>query len=174
MSSKWVGGNLCSQTSRKMPLSHHWSWRCELESGGKGGTGGVDKANLILNVCAVTSLVDLDVEVVGARATDERGDVEFTRIPGALGVPNLAVVHPHGECRVDTLKAQPELMACIMGKEMESCHVAAAFVVIDWHARRVNWKRVVEIGIMGAFAVALELPHARDIDDAVPAAFLRR
>jgi hypothetical protein len=61
-------------------------------------------------------------------------------------------------------------MACIMGQELERRHVAATFVVIDWHARGVNGKGVVEIGIMRPFAVALELPHAGDIDDVMPAA----
>ena len=131
-------------------------------------------ADLILDVSAVTSLVDLDMEVIGSRTSDKRGDVEFTRVPGTLRVSDLAVVHPHGECRVNTLKAQPQLMACIMGQELERRHVAATFVVIDWHARGVNGKGVVVIGIMRSSAVALELPHARDIDDPMPAALVRR
>jgi hypothetical protein len=63
-------------------------------------------------------------------------------------------------------------MACIMREELERRHITAALVVIDWHTRRVNGEGVVVISIMGSFAVALELPHARDIDDPMPAALL--
>jgi hypothetical protein len=140
-----------------------------LKEGRRGG-----QANLILYVSAVTPLVDLDMEVIGARTSDKRGYVEFARIPGSLGVADLAVVHPHGECRVDTLKTQPQLVPCIMGEKLECRHVAATLVVIDWYAGGINGKGVVVVGIMRSLAVALELPHARDIDDPMPAALLRR
>jgi hypothetical protein len=74
------------------------------------------------------------------------------------------MVHPDGKCRIDTLKAQSELVVDVLGEQLKRCHVAAAFIVINRDAGWVNWKGEVEIGVMGPIAVALELPHARDLD----------
>jgi hypothetical protein len=96
--------------------------------------------------------------------THKWGDVEFTWVPGALGISDLVMVDPDGKCGVDTLKAQSELVADVLGGQAERRHVAAAFIVIDRDAGWVNWEGEVEIGVMGPLAVALELPHARDSD----------
>ena len=104
------------------------------------------------------------MEEVGAGATDKRGDVELARIPGPLRVSDLVVVYPQGKGRINTLKPQPELSPLIFGCELERCGVAPAFIVVNRHAWRVDRKGKVEVSVMRAFPVTLELPHPRDAD----------
>ena len=123
---------------------------------------GWEHAHLILYVGAITALVDLDVEVIGAWTADMGGDVELAGVPRPLRVADLAMIHPHGKGGVDTLKPQPQLVPLVLEGEIKRSHVAAALIVINRHAGRINREGKVEIGILRAFAVALELPHARD------------
>ncbi len=80
------------------------------------------------------------------------------------------MIHPHGKGGVDTLKPQPQLVPLVLEGEIKRSHVAAALIVINRHSGRGNREGEVEIGILRAFAVALELPHAGDAyGQAVPA-----
>jgi hypothetical protein len=131
--------------------SRRWNWMLK-------------RPNLVFNVAAIAPLVHLNMQVVGAWATNKRGDVEFTRVPGPLGVADLAMVHPHGERGVNALEAQSYLMIPILMAEIKRGHVTTTFIIINWHTRWIDGKGKVEVGVLGALPVALQLPHARDTD----------
>ena len=90
-----------------------------------------------------------------------------------MGVANLAMIHPHGKGGVNALEPQPQLVAPVLGDKIKRSHVAAALIVINRHSGRVNREGEVEIGILRAFAVALELPHARNTYGLATPAVLR-
>lgn len=43
--------------------------------------------------------------------------------------------------------------------------VAPALVVVIRHVRRVHRERVIDVGVLGPLAEALQLPHAGDLDE---------
>jgi hypothetical protein len=53
-------------------------------------------------------------------------------------------------------------MVLIFLAHVERRHIAATFIVINWHVGWVDGEGVVEIEILGPFTKVLELPHARD------------
>lgn len=104
------------------------------------------------------------MKVICTIKANKGSDVELAWVPGTLRVSNFFMVHPHGKTRVDPLKSQPQLMVPVPVIKVETCHVAAALVIINRNMRWVNGEGVVVIEVLGPFTVPLKLPHARDGD----------
>lgn len=119
---------------------------------------------LILDVGAITSLVDLDSENIISFETHIGGNVEFGWISRALRVADILAVQPNCKSRVNTFKAKAQLVVLVFGCNLEIGHVASALVLINGDMWSVHGKRVVDVGIMRALSEALKLPHARDMD----------
>lgn len=122
---------------------------------------------LILEVGAITSLIDLDGKKIVLANLDKVRDVEFAWVTSSLRVADFLAIDPDGKGRVDALEAQSQLVVRKVVTNFEGRHMSAAFIVIVGDVGRINGPGEVEIGVLRTFAVALALPHTGH-DNVVP------
>jgi hypothetical protein len=125
---------------------------------------GCHVTNLVFYICTITSLIDLDKQGVGTTYVDMLRDIEFTRVPGPLGIANLVVVKPAGESRIDALEAKTVLMVLWIRIQVESGDVPTALIVVDGNIGWVDGEGKVDVGILRSLAEALALPHSWNLD----------
>lgn len=116
---------------------------------------------LIFEIGRVRPLIDAHRDVIASTNFDIVGNVEFTRISGALTVAHVMPVDPHIEGAVYAFEPQPNLLVRPLTWDFELAEVGSGGIDIgDFGRCHGKWK--VEIGVMG-ISIALSLPHPRHL-----------
>jgi hypothetical protein len=135
--------------------------------------------SLVLDVAAITELVNLHCERVLCVHINKRADVKLRWISRPLRISNFFPVHPDMERRIHTLESQSQLMTLECFWNCENSNIASSPIIIIRDMRWIDWERVDHIriarklaidlnfqfkDILRSFPIALQLPHARNID----------
>ncbi len=94
----------------------------------------------------------------------QAGNVELGGVPGALGVADVFSIDPNMKGRVDALKSQAQLVMLKRRRNGESTDIRTGLVMVVRHIRGIYWKGIDDIRVLGAPSIALQLPHARNLD----------
>jgi hypothetical protein len=110
---------------------------------------------LIFDVGGIAVLIDTNSKNVLLATLDVLGDVELCRVSRTLVIANQRAVHPDVVCRVNTFKAESQLIILEVLWNRKRSDIAATLVVIEGSMRRVYEDRKGDVGIDWSFTKAL-------------------